>query len=187
MRARMQILVNIVTDQGLEADPDKIDTIVKFPTTGNNRQLQRLLTMANYVRQFCPHLRSVAAPLSELQGPTKHWKWIYLQDFSFEEVQALIMCNTSVKNFWHLDASVAAPECLIIFTSSRSSCSASWISFCAPALSSPCTHLPYCLRPVAPFSGPSTCTHIFLIGFPCTPVPALSSSATYITSLIFIA
>ena len=90
MSARLQILANIPTDQGLEAHPDKIDTMLKFPTPGNNRQLQRFLGMANYVRQFCPQLGGVAAPLSELQGATKNWKWIHLHDVSFEEVKTLI-------------------------------------------------------------------------------------------------
>ena len=49
MPARMQILGNILTDQGLEADADKIETILKFPTPGNTRQLQRFLGMTNYL------------------------------------------------------------------------------------------------------------------------------------------
>ena len=72
MPARMQILGNILTDQGLEADPEKIDTISKFPKPDNKRQLQRFLGMANYLRQLCPQLGSVATPLTELQGATKH-------------------------------------------------------------------------------------------------------------------
>ena len=35
MPARMQILGNILTDQGLEADPDDIDTIMQFPKPQN--------------------------------------------------------------------------------------------------------------------------------------------------------
>ena len=97
-----------------------------------------------------------------------------------------VSVSTSAKNFWRLDASVAAPGCLMIFMTSRASCSAPWISFCPTALSSPCTPLPYPLRPVPPFSGPPPSPQLFFICFPCPPVPALSSSATYITSLIFL-
>ena len=64
MPARMQRLGNILRDQGFDADPDRIDTILKFPTPGNQRQLQRFLGMANYLRQCCPQLRGVAACLS---------------------------------------------------------------------------------------------------------------------------
>ena len=41
MPASMQILSNICTDQGLEAEPDKIDTILKFSKWEKQRQLQR--------------------------------------------------------------------------------------------------------------------------------------------------
>ena len=63
MSVRMQILGNSLTDQGLEADLDKIDTIQEFPKPENKRQLQRFLGMANYLRQFCTQLRGVAALL----------------------------------------------------------------------------------------------------------------------------
>ena len=97
MPARLQILGKMLTDQGLDADPDKIDTILEFPTTGNKSQLHRFLGMANYLRQFCPQLGSVAAPLSELQGATKDWKWTHLHDVLLEEVKALIMGNKLLK------------------------------------------------------------------------------------------
>ena len=97
MPARMQIFGNILTDQGLEAHPDKIDGIMEFPKLGNQRQLERFLGMANYLRQFCQQLGSVAAPLSELQGATKHWKWTHLHDVSFEGVKTLIMTNKVLK------------------------------------------------------------------------------------------
>ena len=72
MRAWMQILRNILTDQDLVSDPEKIDRILQFPTTGNKWQVQRFLGMANYLRQFCAQLGIVGAPLTELQVATKH-------------------------------------------------------------------------------------------------------------------
>ena len=93
MPARMQILGKIHIDQVLKADRNKIDNILTCPRPGNNKQLQRFLGMVNYVRQFCPQLGTVAAPLSELRVATTHWKWTDMHDVLFEEVPALIMCN----------------------------------------------------------------------------------------------
>ena len=53
--------------------------------------------MANYVRQLCPQLGTVAAPLSELQDATKHWKYTYLHNISLKEVKNLIMTNMVLK------------------------------------------------------------------------------------------
>ena len=97
MPASMQILCNILTDHGLEADPDIINIIKKFTKPENKRQLQRLLGMYNYVRQFCPHLSSMPAPLSERRGSTKHWKCTHLHNSSLEKVKALIMTNKVLK------------------------------------------------------------------------------------------
>ena len=52
MPARMQILRNILTESGLEADPDKIDTILKFPIPGNKRELQDSLVWATTSGNF---------------------------------------------------------------------------------------------------------------------------------------
>ena len=93
MPVRIQILGNILTDQGLEADPDKIDSIYKFHTLGKKRRLQSFLGMANYVRQIYSQLGSVVAPLSELQGATKDWQWTHLHDICFEKVRTLSMSD----------------------------------------------------------------------------------------------
>ena len=97
MYARMQILGNILTDQGLKADAKNIDTVLTFTKPDNKRQVQRFLAMANYLRQFCTELRSVTAPLIGLQGATKYCKWTHLYDVSFEEVKALIISNKVIK------------------------------------------------------------------------------------------
>ena len=40
---------------------------------------------------------SVAAPLSELQVATKHWKWRHRHDASFEDVKTLMIANKELK------------------------------------------------------------------------------------------
>ena len=40
--------------------------------------------MVNYLRQFCTELAAAAAPLSELQGSTKQWKYTDLHSDSFQ-------------------------------------------------------------------------------------------------------
>ena len=71
MPDKLAIRVDVLTALGLEADPDKINTIPQFPKPDNRRQLQRFLRMINYLMQFCAEQAVAAAPLSELQGSTK--------------------------------------------------------------------------------------------------------------------
>ena len=97
MPDKLAILVDYLTELGLEADPDKVNTILQFPNPVNRRQLQRFLGMVNYLRQFCPELAAAAAPLSELQGSTKQWKWTDLYSHSFQTCKDLIMSNKVLK------------------------------------------------------------------------------------------
>ena len=54
MPDKLALLVDYLTELELEADPDKVNTIQHFANSDNRRQLQRFLTMVNYLRQFCP-------------------------------------------------------------------------------------------------------------------------------------
>ena len=50
MPDKLAILVDYLTELGLEADPDKVNTIQQFPKPDNSRQLQRYLGMVNYLQ-----------------------------------------------------------------------------------------------------------------------------------------
>ena len=86
--------------------------------------------------------------------------------------------TTSAKNFWRLEACVAAPGRLIIFTSSHASFSAAWIFLCPPALFSPCT------PPLVPSASSAALRRYFPypshvhISCLCPPVPAPRCSTT---------
>ena len=97
MPDQLAILIDFHTELGLEADPDKVNTIQQFTKPDNRRQLQRFFGMVNYLRQFCPELAAAAALLSELQGSTKQWKWTDLHSHSFHACKNLIMSNKVLK------------------------------------------------------------------------------------------
>ena len=97
MPDKLAILGDYLTELGLEADPDKANSIQQFPKPDNRRQLQRFLSMVNYLRQLCPELAAAAAPLSELQGSTKQWQWTDLHSHSFQTCKDLNMSNKVLK------------------------------------------------------------------------------------------
>ena len=74
MPDKLAMLGDYLTELGFQADPDKVNTIQEFHKPVNRRQLQRFLGVVYYLRQFCPQLAAVAAPLSKLQGSTKQRK-----------------------------------------------------------------------------------------------------------------
>ena len=50
MPDKLAILVDYLTELGLEADPDEAHTIQQFPKPDNRRPLRRFLGMVNYLR-----------------------------------------------------------------------------------------------------------------------------------------
>lgn len=53
----------------------KIAAIAEFSVPSTRRELRRFLGMAGYYRRFCKNFSSVAAPLTALTSPSKHFVW----------------------------------------------------------------------------------------------------------------
>ena len=110
MPNKRAILRDYLTERGLEAYPDKVNTIEQFPKPDNSRQQQRFLGIVNYITQVCLELATAAVPLSEVQGSIKQWKWSHLHLHSFQTCKALIMSNKVVKP---IDSNPGQRICLI--------------------------------------------------------------------------
>ena len=67
---RIKFLGHIVSANGLEADPDKVEAIrvIKRPT--NKTELQGLLGMITYVNKFIPNMSDLTNPLRDVTQNT---------------------------------------------------------------------------------------------------------------------
>ena len=65
---RLEILVQIVTPEGLSADPLELRMMFEFPEPKDKKQLQVFIEIGKYLSKVLPHLASVAAILPDLQG-----------------------------------------------------------------------------------------------------------------------
>ena len=63
---RLDILVHILTREGLSADPLKVQEIFDFLEPRDQRQLQAFIGIVNYLSKFLPNLASTAAMLADL-------------------------------------------------------------------------------------------------------------------------
>ena len=67
----------IVSADGIEADPDKIDKIKQWPTPKTPEEVRRFLGFAGYYRKFVKDFSKIAKPLSELLPKTASKKSRY--------------------------------------------------------------------------------------------------------------
>lgn len=61
---------HIVSENGVEADPEKIDKIVNWPTPKNANEIRQFTSFAGYYRRFINNFFNIAKPLSELHPNT---------------------------------------------------------------------------------------------------------------------
>ena len=65
-KTQVQYLVHIVSDKGVQTDPDKISTLKKWLVPSNIRDLRCLLGFAGYYRRFVCNYARIVKPLNNL-------------------------------------------------------------------------------------------------------------------------
>ena len=91
---------HILTDQGLRADPQKIEAIQCMPVPKDKQAVQRLLGMVNYLAKFVPEVSSITAPLRSLLHHDVEWVWDKdVHEKAFEDVKQLLQNALVLKYF----------------------------------------------------------------------------------------
>ena len=65
-RTQVQYLGHIVSDQGIQTDPDKIAALQQWPTPSNLKDLRSFLGFAGYYRRFVCNYSKIVKPLNAL-------------------------------------------------------------------------------------------------------------------------
>lgn len=73
LQSELPWIGHIISHQQLKPDPDKVEAIRSFKESASKEDLQRLLSMVNYLAKFCEHLSSVTKPLHDLLKHDVEW------------------------------------------------------------------------------------------------------------------
>jgi len=100
---RVKYVGYIVSEQGIEADPEKISKIRDWPTPTSPEEIRKFLGFAGYYRKFVKDFSKIARPLSELMPKTNskktrsrqnkqtkqevQWTWGSSQEGAFQELK----------------------------------------------------------------------------------------------------
>ena len=66
-------LGNVLTTQGVRADPRKVNAVISWPTPESGEDIARFLGVTNFLRGYVRNYAAIAAPLDELR-PSTHTK-----------------------------------------------------------------------------------------------------------------
>ena len=92
-------LGQLLTSEGVKADPQKVSAIFDMPAPENKSDLQRFLGMVTYLGKFVPNLSEVSAPLRELLEKNVAWSFDTPQQQAFQELKLLITNSPVLKYF----------------------------------------------------------------------------------------
>src|SRR6266567_4280358 len=81
-KTKVEYLGVVISEEGVEMDPAKVEAVEEWPTPKDKRELQQFLGFANYYRRFINRFANIAWPLHKLTGNCP-WVWTHREDAAF--------------------------------------------------------------------------------------------------------
>ena len=88
---------HLLTSNGLEPDPMKINTVKDITEPKNVKELQRFLSFINYLSRFSPHLSEICEPLCRLTDKSSPGIWDKPQPQAFGTSKNLVTVQLVLK------------------------------------------------------------------------------------------
>ena len=90
---KVKFLGHIVSKDGLEVDPSKIEAVQKFPVLRSQNEVKWFLNIASYYRRFVPKFAEIARPLHKASETSKKFEWTSEAQDAFESVKLKLTSN----------------------------------------------------------------------------------------------
>lgn len=100
LQERVKFLGHVVSAEGIETDPDKIEKIKNWPRPSNSDELRSFVAFTGYYRRFVKDFSKITKPLTDLLPPTttkknakiktKEWRWEEAQEETFNKLKDIL-------------------------------------------------------------------------------------------------
>ena len=87
---KVTFLGHVVSERGIECDPDKVAAIAEWPRPTNISEVRTFCGLASYYRAFVPGFARVARALHELTRKNACFRWTGACEQSFNELKRLL-------------------------------------------------------------------------------------------------
>ena len=83
----VKFLGHMISKEGIQTDPEKVQAISNFPRPANISELRRFLGMVNHVGKFALHIADTTKPLRDLLKKETDWIWKEPQEKAFQTIK----------------------------------------------------------------------------------------------------
>lgn len=99
IQSRVSFLGHVVSEDGIETDPAKIEKVKNWPTPSNPDELRSFLAFAGYYRRFIKDFSKITRPLADLLPPSTKkyekkkpvdWKWTSTEQGIFDNLKEIL-------------------------------------------------------------------------------------------------
>ena len=90
MRQEVAYLGHVISDRGVQPNPDKINAIAKFPAPKNQKDIKVFLGLIGYYRRFIKDFAKMAKPLTLLLKKDMPFEWTSEQAKSFDAFRQIL-------------------------------------------------------------------------------------------------
>ena len=84
---KTKFLGHVVSERGVEPDPEKVRAVVDWPTPRNLTEARAIVTLATYYRRFVGSFAEIARPIHLLTQKNKPFVWKDAQKEAFEHLK----------------------------------------------------------------------------------------------------
>ncbi|XP_048586200.1 uncharacterized protein K02A2.6-like [Nematostella vectensis] len=92
-------LGHVISDNGVSADPGKVEAIVNARAPMNVSELRGFLGLVQYVGRYIPDLATLSAPLRALTRQSVPFEWTQKQEDSFRDMKRLMSASETLAYF----------------------------------------------------------------------------------------
>ncbi len=85
--SQLKLLGRIISERGIETDPELIEAMVKFPEPRNVTNVRSFLALCSHYRDFIDHFADISEPLTRLTRKSQQWQWTTPEINSFNKLK----------------------------------------------------------------------------------------------------
>ena len=72
---QVKYLGHVISEHGIQTDPEKVETVKRWPEPVNKTQVRSFIGLSSYYRKFIANFSQIAQPLYKLTEASIPFKW----------------------------------------------------------------------------------------------------------------